>query len=68
MGLDLQEPRGSLNASSAFVTVNMSDASVFIYTGGVEMGQGLYTKLAQLASNALGIRVNIPALGATTPM
>jgi len=62
-GIGFTEPRGSLNASSAVVTVNMADASVFIYTGGVEMGQGLYTKLAQLASNILGIPIEYIRIG-----
>lgn len=62
-GIGFTEPRGSLNASSAVVTVNMADASVFIYTGGVEMGQGLYTKLAQLASNTLGIPIEYIRIG-----
>lgn len=62
-GIGFTEPRGSLNSSSALVTVNMSDASVFIYQGGVEMGQGLYTKLAQLAANTLGIPLEYIRIG-----
>jgi len=62
-GIGFTEPRGSLNASSAIVTVNMADASVFIYQGGVEMGQGLYTKLAQLAANTLGIPIEYIRIG-----
>ena len=47
-------PGGSLNSSSATVIVNMADGSVVIHSGAVEMGQGVNTKLAQLAANTWG--------------
>jgi xanthine dehydrogenase/oxidase len=62
-GIGFTEPRGSLNSSSALVTVNMADASVLVYHGGVEMGQGVHTKIAQLAANTLGIPIELIRVG-----
>lgn len=62
-GIAFTEPRGSLNAASALVNVNMVDGSVVIYHGGVEMGQGLHTKIAQLAANTLGIPLELIRIG-----
>jgi xanthine dehydrogenase/oxidase len=62
-GIGFTEPRGSLNSSSALVTVNMADASVLVYHGGVEMGQGVNTKIAQLAANTLGIPLELIRVG-----
>ena len=58
-GIAFTEPRGSLNCSSAFVNVNMADGSVIIHHGGVEMGQGIHTKIALLAANTLGIPLEL---------
>ncbi len=44
-----------LNQAGALVHIYCSDGSVHINTGAIEMGQGTYTKIAQLAANALGL-------------
>ena len=44
----------SYNQAGALVHVYM-DGSVLVTHGGTEMGQGLHTKIAQIASTAFGI-------------
>ncbi|MBN9420108.1 MAG: molybdopterin-dependent oxidoreductase [Candidatus Eremiobacteraeota bacterium] len=79
-GIGFTEPRGSLNSSSALVNINFSDGSVTVVHGAVEMGQGVHTKIAQVAAQTLGIPlewirigdnhtdtiVNAPATAAST--
>ena len=47
-------PTGFLNQASAFVRIYV-DGSVLLSHGGVEMGQGLHTKMVQVASKVLKI-------------
>jgi xanthine dehydrogenase large subunit len=44
-----------LNQAGALVHIYCNDGSVHINTGAIEMGQGTYTKIAQLGANALGL-------------
>jgi xanthine dehydrogenase molybdopterin binding subunit len=43
-----------LNQAGALVNV-YTDGSVVVHQGGIEMGQGLYTKLAQIAADEFGL-------------
>ncbi|KAL8593330.1 hypothetical protein ACOMHN_009983 [Nucella lapillus] len=43
----------------AQVTIFASDGTVVVSQGGVEMGQGLYTKVAQATAHALGISMDL---------
>ncbi len=57
-----------LNQGGALVHV-YSDGSVLVSHGGVEMGQGLHTKMSQVAARALGVpveRVHIGEMATTS--
>lgn len=45
----------ALNTSTALVHINKEDGSVTAIHGGVEMGQGLHTKIAQLVAHELNV-------------
>lgn len=44
-----------LNQAGALIHIYQSDGSVLVSHGGVEMGQGLHTKICQIVAQALGI-------------
>ena len=54
-----------LNQAGALVHIYCNDGSVQVNTGAIEMGQGTYTKIAQLAANELGLPFNKIKVSAT---
>ena len=47
-----------LNQAGALIHIYYADGSVHVSTGAIEMGQGTYTKIAQLVANELGLPFN----------
>ncbi len=47
-----------LNQAGALVHIYYADGSVNVSTGAIEMGQGTYTKIAQLVASELGLPFN----------
>jgi xanthine dehydrogenase/oxidase len=45
----------AMNTASALVQVNKEDGSITVIHGGVEMGQGLHTKIAQVTARELNV-------------
>ena len=54
-----------LNQAGALVHIYCNDGSVHVNTGAIEMGQGTYTKIAQLAANEFGLPFNKIRVSAT---
>ena len=54
-----------LNQAGALVHIYCNDGSVHVNTGAIEMGQGTYTKIAQLAAKELGLPFNKITVSAT---
>jgi len=54
-----------LNQAGALVHIYCNDGSCHINTGAIEMGQGTYTKIAQLAAAELGLPLNKIRVSAT---
>jgi len=54
-----------LNQAGALVHIYCNDGSVHVNTGAIEMGQGTYTKIAQLAANELGLPFSKVKVSAT---
>ena len=54
-----------LNQAGALVHIYCNDGSVHVNTGAIEMGQGTYTKIAQLVAKELGLPFNKIKVSAT---
>tara|TARA_Y100000590_G_scaffold467257_1_gene645581 strand:- start:1406 stop:3709 length:2304 start_codon:yes stop_codon:yes gene_type:complete len=54
-----------LNQAGALVHIYCNDGSVHVNTGAIEMGQGTYTKIAQLVANELGLPFSKIKISAT---
>lgn len=56
---------GYLMQGGALVDVYSADGTVLIRTGGVEMGQGILTKVAQVAASELNVPLRLIRMGST---
>ncbi len=55
-----------MNQGSAYVLAYKEDGSVLLHHGGVEMGQGMNTKMAQIAANELGLDIGMIRIATTS--
>jgi len=67
LGLAIMEYHiGYFGHYPATVAIYHGDGSIVISHGGIEMGQGMNTKIAQVAAHTLGIPVNLIRIEAST--
>lgn len=58
-GVSYTGPRGTLDQGGAYVVAYSDDGSLLVHHGGVEIGQGIDTKMAQIAAETLGIDLTL---------
>jgi xanthine dehydrogenase/oxidase len=64
-GIAYSDSRGTLDQAGAYVVAYSSDGSVLVSHGGVEMGQGMQTKMTQIAAQTLGIDIALVKIADT---
>ncbi len=64
-GVSYSGPRGTLDQGGAYVVAYAHDGSVLVQHGGVEVGQGIQTKMAQIAAETLDIPLHLIKMGPT---
>jgi xanthine dehydrogenase/oxidase len=65
-GISYSSSRATLNQAGALVNAYAADGSVLVHHGGVEIGQSIDTKMAQIASAELGIPIGLIRVAATS--